>query len=49
MAQLEQTYGIKAPAAKVWQALIDAGMAEQWGAGPANIFDPIRKLLEAEK
>jgi uncharacterized protein YndB with AHSA1/START domain len=37
MAQFEQTYTINAPVAKVWQALTDAGMAEQWGAGPAKV------------
>jgi uncharacterized protein YndB with AHSA1/START domain len=37
--QLEQTYEIKAPVAKVWWALTDANAAEQWGAGPAKV-DP---------
>lgn len=37
MKQLEQTYAIKAPITKVWQALTDAGVAEQWGAGPAKV------------
>jgi uncharacterized protein YndB with AHSA1/START domain len=36
MNQLEQTYTIQAPAAKVYQALTDAKMAEQWGAAPAQ-------------
>src|ERR1700722_18494774 len=35
--QLEQTYVIKAPLTKVWQALTDAKVAEQWGAGPAKV------------
>jgi uncharacterized protein YndB with AHSA1/START domain len=35
--QLEQTYEIKAPIAKVWQALTDASVAELWGAGPAKM------------
>lgn len=37
MPQIEQTYKIKAPAAKVWQAFTDATMAEQWGASPARV------------
>ncbi|HVQ44296.1 MAG TPA: SRPBCC domain-containing protein [Candidatus Saccharimonadia bacterium] len=38
MKQIEQTYVIKAPLEKVWQALTTAEGAEQWGAGPAK-FD----------
>ena len=37
MQQLEQTYVIKAPVSKVWQALTDAATAEAWGAGPATV------------
>lgn len=37
MKQIEQTYMIKAPVTKVWQALTDAAMAEQWGAAPAKV------------
>ena len=37
MSQIEQVYEIKAPIAKVWQALTDANLAEQWGAGPAKV------------
>lgn len=36
--QIKQQYQIKAPLHKVWQALTDADIAEQWGAGPA-IFE----------
>jgi len=39
MIQIEQTYTIKAPVAKVYEALTDASVAEQWGAGPAKV-DP---------
>jgi uncharacterized protein YndB with AHSA1/START domain len=39
MKQITQSYSIKAPVAKVWQALTDASLAEQWGAGPAKV-DP---------
>ncbi|MEK7570841.1 MAG: SRPBCC domain-containing protein [Patescibacteria group bacterium] len=39
MKQIEQTYTINAPIAKVWQALTDASIAEQWGASPAKV-DP---------
>ena len=35
MKQIDQTYSIKAPIDKVWQALTDAKLGEQWGAGPA--------------
>lgn len=38
MQQIEQTYEIKAPLAKVWWALTTAEGAEAWGAGPAK-FD----------
>lgn len=37
MKQLEQTYTIKSPVSKVWEALTDASVAEQWGAGPAKV------------
>ena len=37
MTQIQQTYTIKAPLRKVWQALTDAEMAEQWGAAPAKV------------
>jgi len=37
MKQVEQTYIIKAPISKVWQALTDATVAEQWGAAPAKV------------
>ena len=37
MKQIEQTYTIKAPVSKVWQALTDAAIAEQWGAAPAKV------------
>jgi uncharacterized protein YndB with AHSA1/START domain len=37
MKQVEQTYTIKAPVAKVWQALTDTAVIERWGAGPAKM------------
>lgn len=37
MKQIEQTYHIEAPVAKVYQALTDAELAERWGAGPAKV------------
>ena len=37
MKQIEQTYTIKAPVSKAWQALTDAAVAEQWGAAPAKV------------
>ncbi len=41
MARIEQTYTIKAPAAKVWQALIDPKVIDTWGGGPAIMDDQI--------
>jgi len=38
MSQIDLSYTIKAPVAKVWWALTTAEAAEQWGAGPAK-FD----------
>jgi uncharacterized protein YndB with AHSA1/START domain len=37
MNQIQQIYVINAPLQKVWQALTDAEMAEQWGAAPAKV------------
>jgi uncharacterized protein YndB with AHSA1/START domain len=37
MSQIEQTYRINAPITKVWQALTNAAVAEQWGAAPAKV------------
>ena len=37
MKQINQTYTIKAPTAKVWQALTSAEVAKQWGASPAKV------------
>jgi activator of HSP90 ATPase len=37
MKTLKQTYLIKAPIDKVWQALIDAQIIENWGGGPAKM------------
>jgi uncharacterized protein YndB with AHSA1/START domain len=36
MKTLEQEYEITAPAEKVYRALTDAAVMEQWGAGPAR-------------
>ncbi len=35
MKDLTQTYDIKAPVEKVWQALTDAKIIDEWGGGPA--------------
>jgi uncharacterized protein YndB with AHSA1/START domain len=37
MKQFEQTYTISAPVSKVWQALTDASVAEEWGVVPARV------------
>jgi activator of HSP90 ATPase len=34
---IRQTYLIKAPVDKVWQALVDVHTIEGWGAGPAKM------------
>lgn len=34
MPQITQTYQIKAPIMKVWAALTDPKIMDQWGAGP---------------
>jgi uncharacterized protein YndB with AHSA1/START domain len=37
MKTLEQTYAVKAPVQKVYEALTSAAAAELWGAGPAKV------------
>ncbi len=37
MKQIKQTYIIKAPVEKVWEALTSGPIAEQWGAAPAKV------------
>ena len=37
MKDIKQTYLIKAPLSKVWQALTSQEVMEQWGAGPAKM------------
>jgi len=37
MKKIEQTYQIKAPLDKVWQALVDPDVIQQWGGGPAKM------------
>ena len=39
MKRIEQTYVISAPAAKVWRALTDPKVINQWGGGPATMDD----------
>lgn len=39
MKTISQTYEIKAPAADVWQALVDPKVIEAWGGGPAVMDD----------
>src|SRR5476651_2369421 len=41
MKHLEQTYTVKAPIAKIWQALTDPKVIEGWGGGPAKIVDKV--------
>ena len=37
MKRLQQTYHIKAPVARVWEALVDPEAIGAWGGGPAKM------------
>ena len=37
MKKIEQVYKIKAPIEKVWQALVDPKLINEWGGGPAKM------------
>jgi activator of HSP90 ATPase len=39
MKNLRQTYVIKAPVKKVWQALVNQNIIYKWGGGPAKMDD----------
>ena len=39
MKTVKKTYLIKAPLEKVWKALVDPKMIDDWGAGPAQMDD----------
>ena len=39
MKRIRQTYHIKAPVKKVWQALTEPAVIEKWGGGPARMDD----------
>ena len=41
MKTIKQTYHIKAPVDKVWQALVDPKIIDKWGGGPAKMSDKI--------
>jgi len=41
MKELEQTYVINVPIEKVWQALIDPKIINEWGGGPAEMDDKL--------
>ena len=41
MKTITQTYTIKAPVEKVWEALVDPAMIEKWGGGPAVMDDNV--------
>jgi len=36
---IKQSYKIKAPAGKVWQALVDPKVIAKWGGGPAKMSE----------
>jgi len=39
MKTIKQKYKIKAPVEKVWQALVDEKIINEWGGGPAKMDD----------
>jgi len=39
MKTIKQSYKIKSPIEKVWQALVDPSLIEDWGGGPAKMGD----------
>ena len=39
MKRIEKRYSIRAPAEKVWSALVDTALIERWGAGPGVVMD----------
>jgi uncharacterized protein YndB with AHSA1/START domain len=39
MKRIEKKYLIRAPAEKVWSALVDPALIERWGAGPGVVMD----------
>ena len=39
MKSLKQTYKITAPISKVWRALVDPKIIDQWDGGPAKMND----------
>lgn len=41
MKVIRQTYKINAPVEKVWQALVDPKIIDDWGAGPAKMDDKV--------
>lgn len=46
MKTIRQTYSIKAPIERVWQALVDPKEIEGWGAGPAEMDDKVGTLFK---
>lgn len=41
MKTINQTYLIKAPVEKVWQALTESSIIAKWGGGPARMNDKV--------
>lgn len=41
MTNIKQTYFIKAPIKKVWQALVDPKIINKWGGGPTKMSDKV--------
>ncbi len=40
-APINKSYFIQAPVARVWQALVDPAVIDQWGGGPAEMDDRV--------
>lgn len=49
MKTIKQTYHIKAPVEKVWEALVNSKEIEGWGAVPAKIDDEADDITEGWK
>ncbi len=46
MKRIKQTYHIKAPIEKVWRALVDPQVIEEWGGGPAKMDEKVGTTFE---
>ncbi len=44
MKTIKQTYKIKAPIEKVWEALVSPELINKWGGGPAKMSDKLEEF-----